>query len=374
MVNKINMIATITEGDITVEFPVDSRQKLDSKVPVFYNPVMRLNRDISIMLLNCLERKNENPFKFLDLLAASGIRALRIKKEVPNVDVVANDINPIAVKVMKESAKKNKLKITVEDKSAFVLLSRLESYNFIDIDPFGTPIPFVDAAIKRVSPHGYLSVTATDTSALCGTYESACKRKYSSKPLRNEFMHEIGIRILIRKVQEIAAQYDVALTPIFSHSSNHYMKIYLKKETGAGKTNKILKSHGYIFYDWETGERKVSSYLFEKPEKWDYAGPLWIGELWDKKLVSKMSHVKGNFSSEAIELVKSIKEESKYSSNIVGYYDMHLLAKKHKFRIPKLNDFIEEVRKKGKKAVKTHFCRTGFKTDLEFKELKKILL
>ncbi|MCU0373510.1 MAG: ATP-binding protein, partial [Ignavibacteria bacterium] len=41
-------------------------------------------------------------------------------------------------------------------------------FDYIDIDPFGSPCPFLDAAIKRLSRGGILAVTATDTSALAG--------------------------------------------------------------------------------------------------------------------------------------------------------------------------------------------------------------
>jgi tRNA (guanine26-N2/guanine27-N2)-dimethyltransferase len=39
-------------------------------------------------------------------------------------------------------------------------------------------------------------VTATDTSALCGTYKEPCIRKYNAKPYKSEYCHENGIRIL----------------------------------------------------------------------------------------------------------------------------------------------------------------------------------
>ena len=68
-------------------------------------------------------------------------------------------------------------------------------FDYIDVDPFGSPNPFLDAAIKRIARDGILAVTATDTAPLCGTYTNACRRKYWAVPLRNELMHEIGIRI-----------------------------------------------------------------------------------------------------------------------------------------------------------------------------------
>ena len=59
-------------------------------------------------------------------------------------------------------------------------------------------------------------------------------------------MHETGLRILIRKIQLVAAQYDKALTPIFSYSKEHYMRAFLKNEKGKHKVDKILKLHGFF--------------------------------------------------------------------------------------------------------------------------------
>ena len=33
-------------------------EKISKEMPVFYNPVMKLNRDISVLLLNSIEKKN----------------------------------------------------------------------------------------------------------------------------------------------------------------------------------------------------------------------------------------------------------------------------------------------------------------------------
>ena len=55
----------------------------------------------------------------------------------------------------------------------------------VDIDPFGTPSPFIESAAISAKAGGMLCVTATDTSALCGTYKEPCIRKYNSMPLKN---------------------------------------------------------------------------------------------------------------------------------------------------------------------------------------------
>ncbi len=345
----------ISEGKIEIDVP---KIQLDKKAKVFFNPVMQLNRDISVLLLSARPKK-----RVLDLLAASGIRGLRIAKEVPGTEVTLNDYK--TAKNMAKNARLNKLKVKIEDNASNVLLARQEGYDYIDIDPFGTPVPFLDAAIKRLSPHGILAVTATDTSLLCGTYPKACKRVYGSRPLRNEFCKEIGLRILIKKVQQVAGQYEVALEPIFSHSSNHYMRVYLQKEVGASKADKILENQGYLTYCWACTWRKSSKTLLQTPKKCpkcrkplDFIGKIWLGPLWDSKLVENMLKLaisRPEIGKQARKLLEIVQKEAKIGS--VGFYDLHILAKKGKWKsVPKFDTYLKKV-----KGVKSHFADLGFK-------------
>lgn len=41
-------------------------------------------------------------------------------------------------------------------------------WDFVDVDPFGSCMPFLDAAIGAVRDHGVLAAAATDLAVLCG--------------------------------------------------------------------------------------------------------------------------------------------------------------------------------------------------------------
>ena len=65
------------------------------------------------------------------------------------------------------------------------------------------------------------------------------------------------------------------------------------------------------------------------------AGPMWLGRLWDEKLVEKM--IKENNKSNVVEDVKfleTINSESKIA--VVGFHDIHALVKRYKLKhVPK---------------------------------------
>ncbi len=316
---------------------------VSKQMPVFYNPVMKFNRDISVLILNSIEK---NKLKIALPLAASGIRGIRLLLELPKrkIDEIHfNDYN----KKIKNNLKLNKIdkKIKIFNMEANLFLLQSKGFDYIDIDPFGTPNPFLESAIKRLTRGGILAVTATDTSALCGTYPKACLRKYWAIPLRNELMHEIGLRILIRKIQLIGAQYEKALEPIFSYSKDHYMRVFLRCEKGKSKVDEILKLHSYF----------------------EGAGPIWSGKLWDGKLVNLM--VRNNKIKENEKFLKIIKDEAKI--NTIGFYDIHKIAKRNRLKkLPRKLELIKKLKKMGFKASETHFDPEAIRSDIELKKLK----
>src|SRR3989338_7222831 len=89
--------------------------KITADMPVFYNPIMKLNRDISIAITKHLGVKEG-----ADILAGSGIRSIRLLLEGGLEQVHSNDASSEAVKAIKKNAKLNKVtkKITITQQSA----------------------------------------------------------------------------------------------------------------------------------------------------------------------------------------------------------------------------------------------------------------
>ena len=112
----------------------------------------------------------------------------------------------------------------------------------MDVDPFGTPAPYLDCLLRSVENGGLISVTATDTAVLCGVYPKVCYRKYYGNPLRTKYAGEIGIRLLISSIALIASRLDLSITPIFSHGYRNYMRVYCKVVKSNYLANKIQKN------------------------------------------------------------------------------------------------------------------------------------
>lgn len=341
----------IAEGSAKIEA---SRGKISRSQEVFYNPVMKLNRDISILLLDSLPDKD---LQIALPLAGSGIRGIRFLKELRSGKIrklVMNDYK--SSRQITANLKSNDVSCDVFSKDANIFLLEGKGFDYIDIDPFGTPNPFLDSAVQRLSRRGILAVTATDTAALAGSSSKAGMRKYYAKTMRNELMHEIGIRILIRKVQLIGGQYDKALLPVFSYSKDHYYRIFFRCSKGKTKVDSILEDHNYLLYDNETMEREVSKFNYK--EGYDYTGPMWTGQLWNSNLAEKMFKNCDPENKKLGSILSIIKDESKIDA--VGFYDIHKYAKMKSMDIPKIESLL------SKDISRTHFLGWGVKTRSHF--------
>lgn len=350
----------VNEGNLELAVPNPSKGTLSKKDSVFYNPAAKLSRELTLTFLKSINVKT-----CLDLLSASGAMGLRIAKDL-KVHVLLNDVNPEAVKLIKKNIELNKIKnAKVVNKSANVLLREIKKFDYIDIDPFGTPVPFLDLAVQKVNK--YLAVTATDTSALAGAYPKACLRKYEALPLKNEFMQETGLRILIKRVQDFGIKNKLAFIPVFSFNFERYSRVFFKVEKNI---EKIRQNTGYICYCseclWRESSKTEKKACPICKSKLRCAGKLWIGTLWDKKLVNKM--LKQDLSYETRKLLERINEESKI--NTIGFYDLHLIAKKLKKNVPSINDIISNIKKEGFEVSRTHFNNNSLRSNINNKKIK----
>jgi tRNA (guanine26-N2/guanine27-N2)-dimethyltransferase len=61
----------------------------------------------------------------------------------------------------------------------------------VDLDPYGCPSPFLDAAVQCVSDGGVLLVTCTDMAVLAGNCPETCYSKYGAISLHIKACHEM---------------------------------------------------------------------------------------------------------------------------------------------------------------------------------------
>ena len=60
----------------------------------------------------------------------------------------------------------------------------------MDIDPYGTASPFLDAAVQCIYDGGLLCVTCTDMAVLCGSAAGTAYGKYGGVAIKMAAQHE----------------------------------------------------------------------------------------------------------------------------------------------------------------------------------------
>lgn len=377
-------IKRIEEGLTKIEFP--EFDKVSSDAPVFYNPNMELNRDLSILAIQVFQKEQDREINICDLFGGSGIRGIRYKNEIDGVgEVSINDISELANQYEKHNIELNGLdniQVYQHDASMLLRMKRGE-FDVIDIDPFGTPSPFLDSSGYCARRNSLLCVTATDTSALCGTYPEPCIRKYNAKPYKSEYCHETGIRILAGFVALTLAKYAKYIEVKMSHSTEHYMRLYLEIKKGSTKTDKSLKNIGYISHCKNCLHRQTSKGLASPidetcpvcGEKLVHAGPLWLGEIQNREFIQKMidetNYKKINREKEALKLLNKCLEEFDAPAT---FFDVHTICKSLKISAPKFELLLNAINQEGFYIAKTHYNPLGIKTDAKIEDIKNILM
>tara|TARA_X000001036_G_scaffold200467_1_gene188469 strand:- start:5062 stop:6348 length:1287 start_codon:yes stop_codon:yes gene_type:complete len=277
----------------------------------FLNPAMAPARTRSVMLLSdAMENDwlvSENKtVRVLDALCATGVRPRRWRREVPcqeRLRITANDLDSDALSWAKKSHETNPIgdnirwipepsrfakeqEGIVEDGIQWVNEDAKKimvecPFQWIDLDPFGSPVNFLDAAIQSISRIGVLEVTATDTAALCGSAKTSAARRYGSVGITDSYMHDDATRILLGVIARIAAMHDKSMHPILSLFDGHHVRVSVllkrSKEVASNWNDQIgyrIRSQPYHFAPQPTGE---------------YSGPMWTGPLFDAEIAGRMT-------------------------------------------------------------------------------------
>jgi len=376
----------IMEGKTKLEVPelAQFRTRAGDYAPsltnVFYNPIMELCRDISVSALQVLADELGS-ICICDPLAGVGARGLRYAKEVRGVaKVVINDRSQEAVELIRRNVELNGLSSSVEvlNEDANVLLwSYRPRFHVVDVDPFGSPAPFVDAACSTLARDGMLMLTATDTAPLSGTHPKACIRRYGARPLRTEYCHELGIRILVGFCQRVAGRHEMALTPLLAHATRHYFRVYMKALRGPKRVDELLAQQGYVSHCKACGRQVISfDIAVELPstcecgEKLSHAGPMWLGLIMDRgfiqRVVSDLANRNFRLSQQVMVLLNRCIEEA---DGPPTFYEMNEIAGLAGVQPPKIADVIAKLRGLGYFASRTHFSGTGLRTNAPLDEI-----
>ncbi len=382
----------------------------------FLNPAMAPARTRSVMLLaDALENdwlvSEDKIIRALDALCATGVRPRRWRREVPHQDrlrITANDLDEDAIEWGKKSHSTNPVLDNIQwvpEEGRFsrsieggvedgihwingdaINLMTQAPFQWIDIDPFGSPVKFLDSAIQSISRVGVLEVTATDTAALCGSAKTSAMRRYGSKGIVDSYMHDDATRILLGLIARIAAMHDKSMRPILSLFDGHHVRVSVLLKKSKEEATNWNENIGYRI--------RSEPYHFSKIPEGNYSGPMWTGPIFDSEIAARMTTERAvelccgrpedyppdwndidiDHSKREIERsVVHISESAELLSQdhlLVAVNDLGIAAKiKHIPSMKKLKSGLEEL---GFKMARCHMPEAMFATDADWKTVLEV--
>ncbi|KAF9052841.1 N2,N2-dimethylguanosine tRNA methyltransferase-domain-containing protein [Panaeolus papilionaceus] len=349
-------------------------------------------------------------FTILEGLSATGLRSIRYAKEIPLVNyVIANDLSPAAVEAMKRNVQINglageegdgadwKVRVNQGDACSLMYQHREEKkrVEVVDLDPYGTAAPFIDASVQCVSDGGLLCVTCTDLSVLATTnFPEKCFSNYGGVGVRTEYCHEVALRLLLHTLSTSASRYGRFIEPLLCLSIDFYIRIFVRVHTSPIEVKKSLTKNS-TFYVCQTcqsfheqplgkmivktsGEAGLNVNLLFKtqaapsvPEKclecgspFHIAGPMWSGSLHDKDFVGKvLQHVKDNESSYGTAgRMQGMLTLAKEELDEKFYFTPSKVASFFHCTTPSLDDVASALLNAGYKVSRSHACPGSLKT------------
>lgn len=355
----------VREGGVEIEAPDDE---------VFFNPRQELNRDLTVAVLRAYREREPRAGSYLDAMAATGIRGVRAASE--GWEATLCDWDDDAVARCRENLARNDLDADVENRNVNALLHDPGVFDVVDLDPYGTPIPYADAAFANA--RNLVCVTATDTAPLCGAHFESGVRKYGAVPQNTDYHPEMGLRVLVSALARTAARYDVGVVPVFSHATRHYVRTYLDLAHSATDGNEAIEKLGYLDHCEDCLHREATPGLIADP--WETcpncgsdrvlaAGPIWLGSIRDREFTTRVGeHVDEEMGTakRACRLANVLEGELDEPT----HYDQHRLCKEWGRPAESMEEFLGAIREAGFAASRAHYHGTAFKTPASVFEIR----
>lgn len=378
-------------------------------------------------------------FSLLEALSATGLRAIRYAKELPLLRyVIANDLSASAVedirrniafnglapkglhsipgtegmtedeikpgkefsKAQIEEAKLGKVRANEGDACVFMYQHRAEEARFdcVDLDPYGSAVPFLDAAMNAIADGGLMCVTCTDMGVLAGhNYPEKAFTHYGGVCVNAEYSHEVGLRLVLHSLATTAARYGRYIEPQLSLSIDFYVRLFIRVRTGPKEVKAVPSKTALVYYchtcqspHWQPFGR-VQERVSEKngnvnltyhvpagpPEqvkgdrcsecggKFHIGGPMWAAPLHNKAFVRDMlTHVEEHASDfKTSDRIKGMLTVALSETEAPLYFSPSKMASLFNATCPPISTFGSALLNAGYEISRSHAVAGSIKTN-----------
>eukprot|EP00871_Galdieria_phlegrea_P003293 jgi/Galph1/3965/GphlegSOOS_G2625.1 len=414
--NTSTELQTICEGKAKVMY--NSGQ-------VFYNKAQAFNRDLSVLMLNdfvetaqnemkekqkignarraawkgitatdnnCpfikhLKNSEEdsfiNHFSVFEAFSATGLRSIRYALEVPHLyPIIANDRDQASYETIQKSIEINhnageKVFASLGEATQVMYQHRqtASQFDIIDLDPYGTAAPFVDAAMQAIRNRGLLCVTSTDMRSLAGIQGGICYARYGAVPCTwpKAYRNEVGLRILLSFLQQSASRYGKHIEPMVAVFIDFYVRVFVRVYESGLEAQRSIQRQAYIyacnscpsFYLQPLGVVKNQGQAMKRLSLFGpiYTGPIYQEQVVQRLLTQLQTNSRWAYLPCKERLIGFLTVLSNECADIPLYMDCNDFAKLLRISPPPLASLREAIRKKGYRVSTSHTSPTAVKTN-----------
>ena len=386
-------VEEVKEGAARLLVPIVKRGEMEpldharSRAAVFYNPLMRLNRDTAVLAASVLGDRLGRPVDVCEPMCGCGVRGIRLALETGVGKVTMGDLNPSGIQISEENARHNGVsdRVSVRFMDANLMLnlhsSPMNRLDYVDIDPFGSPSEFLDSTVRATRDGGVIALTATDMAPLCGVSPTACLRKYGGRPLRTNYSHEVALRLLIGAAVRAAAIHEIGIKPVFGYYADHYIRVYLSLMHSAKSADTALAEMGYVVHCPRCFNREAVKGSYLKVSRNCHVcggqmlvgGSMWLGDFADESFTVEMlgRAVRiGGWEPRLIHLLETIRDEIGLPPT---YFHLDEFSSRAGKSSPNMDEMMGRLLTEGFKVARTHFDSRGIRTTASAQDLANII-
>ncbi|MFW6296448.1 MAG: tRNA (guanine-N1)-methyltransferase [Halothece sp.] len=345
----------------------------------FYRSKSQVVRDLGVLAAKVYQMENGH-LRVLDAMSGCGVRSLRYYLESDADWIWANEGNPENAPILQHNLQEilatGNCQITHLDANRvfFDCSDRQDYYDLVDVDCFGSGVPYLNTSLWAVKKGGLLYFTVTDGLMLSGHNPNKSLADYGVYARSHPASQEQGLRLVIGAVQQQAATKGFGIKPIFSLFASPTFRVMLRL---VNKPFITPKNYGFLGYCHSCGHYQTISWRqlgkANCPNDNSFltlTGPMWLGELHSSKYIEKMANLAREWEwKERVSLLETMEAEANFPPY---YYTLGEIGRRGKMDVPKRSHLIQALQENGYKATETHINPQAIKTNANFNDCMNI--
>ena len=348
----------------------------------FYNPDSKYVRDLGILAAT-VYRQEHGSLRVLDAMAGSGVRSLRYWQESQADYLWVNEGNPQLNSILRQNltAMSRRLRyaiapecyrITHQDahRVFFHCYQEQDYYDLVDVDCFGSAVPYLNSMLWATKIGGLMYLTSTDGRTLTGHPPEKTVQVYNAIARSHPAIQEQALRLLIGATQQQAAGRGLGIEPIFSLFTGQTYRVMLRLTS---KPQLTASNYGFLAYCHNCGNYQTFSW--RKLNKIGctcsnaavtVSGAIWLGNLHAIEQLNNFITLARQWEwQEIVKLLNIMREEIDFPPY---FYTLREIGSRGKLDLPKRSHLIVALQHKGYHAAATHIDSQGIKTNASMED------